>query len=185
MWLRCGRPIVRVRPSIERTSMDGIALAADRGDPLSRSHPASRSAVPSMTSRTHGLVISLALGDGVGCRRVRGDRDRQRRGGNDEAGGRDGPRDRGSGAKARRLGGVLRKALAARPPAVPARARYTSVVLISPPGAMALPTPATAPSRPAGTMVSATVSRHCSHDLAHEADAYSSAQSVAVIRATG
>lgn len=111
-----------------------------------------------MTSRTHGLVISLALGTASAVAAyaviVTGN----------VAEGTTRPEvatDHAIAVRARKLDAweaSLRKALAARPPAVPARARYTSVVLMSPPGALVLPTPATAPPRPAGTMVSATVS---------------------------
>jgi hypothetical protein len=111
-----------------------------------------------MTSRAHGLVISLTLGVASAVAAyaviVTGNL----------AEGTTKPEvatEQAVAARARKLDAweaSLRKALASRPPAVPARARYASVVLMSPPGAMALPTPAPVPSRPASDTVSVTVS---------------------------
>jgi hypothetical protein len=67
--------------------------------------------------------------------------------------------DQAIAARARKLDAwdaSLHKALASRPPAVPAKARYASVVIMSPPGAMALPTPAAVPQQPAPATVSVT-----------------------------
>lgn len=54
----------------------------------------------------------------------------------------------------------LDKTLASRPPALPARARYASVILVSPPGSMALPTPAAIPRPPTLTSVALTPKKH-------------------------
>jgi hypothetical protein len=111
-----------------------------------------------MTSRAHGLVISLTLGAAAAVAAyaviVTGNL----------AQGTTKPEvatEQAVAARARKLDAweaSLRKALATRPPAVPAKARYASVVLMSPPGAMTLPTPTAVPSRPAAGTVSVTVS---------------------------
>jgi len=112
-----------------------------------------------MTSRAHGLVISLTLGAAAAVAAyaviVTGNLAEQTT--KPEV-----ATEQAIAARARKLDAweaSLHKALASRPPAVPAKARYASVVLMSPPGAMALPRPTAVPPRPASGTVSATVSR--------------------------
>jgi hypothetical protein len=113
--------------------------------------------VLSVTSRAHGLVISLTLGAASTVAAyaviVTGN----------VAEGTTKPEvatEQAIAARARKLDAweaSLRKALSSRPPAVPAKARYASVVLMSPPGSMALPTPVAVPPRPASEVVAVTV----------------------------
>jgi len=111
-----------------------------------------------MTSRAHGLVISLALGAASAVAAyaviVTGH----------VAEGTTKPEvaaGQAIAARARRLDAweaSLREALAARPPAVPAKARYGSVAIVSPPGAMALPALATVRPRAASKTAAVAVS---------------------------
>ena len=111
-----------------------------------------------MTSRAHGLVISLTLAAASAVAAyaviVTGN----------VAEGTTKPEvatERAIAARVRKLDAweaSLHKALMARPPAVPAKARYASVVIMSPPGAMALQRPTAVPPRPAADAVSATIS---------------------------
>ena len=111
-----------------------------------------------MTTRSHGLVISLTLGAAAAVAAyaviVTGNLA-------DQTTKPEVATDQAIKARARKLDAweaSLHKALASRPPAVPAKARYASVVIMSPPGAMALPTPAAVPQRPAPATVSVSTS---------------------------
>ena len=111
-----------------------------------------------MTSRAHGLVISLALGAASAVAAyaviVTGH----------VAGGTTKPElaaGQAIAARAQKLDAweaSLREALAARPPAIPTKARYGSVVIVSPPSAMALPALTAVRPRPVPKIVAVTVS---------------------------